>query len=413
MQTSDTRRSDSTASGLKAGLLGVLLAAAAALPAPASAGPAMTNVARPTVAIEQAQFFNRPQDNAGAETAELLLRVDRLENQIRNLNGQLEQMQFQVRRSEEQLRKFQQDVEFRFQELSGGRGGARPQAAPAQPGKRSDAGPDPIGNLAARDLGASDLPSPDTRVAEAPDVIQAPAAAPPLASPGGLTPRGGSRGDAFDPTANPDAPGAPRPLGSMASASTPLPPVSSRTPGAFPAGPLDADDDPNAPLDLAPGARNRRAAAIVPPAASPVPATRPGAQPPTTAALPPASPRDDYDLALAAYNQGQYDTAETGLKSFLQRNPKDRMSGEAVFYLGEIYFRRGRHRDAAEQYLKISTDYPKTTHAADALVRLGVSLDKLGAKEQACAFFSEVGRKYPAATTVKASAQREAKRIQC
>jgi TolA-binding protein len=47
------------------------------------------------------------------------------------------------------------------------------------------------------------------------------------------------------------------------------------------------------------------------------------------------------------------------------------------------------------------------------MLRLGQSLEKLGAKEQACAFYAEVPRKFPAATTTKASAQREAKRAQC
>ncbi|MBX9740030.1 MAG: tol-pal system protein YbgF [Beijerinckiaceae bacterium] len=389
-----------TARRRRSAFMSVVLAGAA-LSMPAFAAGPIVDIVRPQAKIEPVQFFNRPNEPVGGnETAELLLRVDRLENQVRNLNGQLEQMQFQVRRSEEQLKKFQQDVDFRFQELSGGKG-ARPQASPA-PGRRSDASPADV-------LAPTDSRQAEAAPLDAPAIISAPAGAPPLGGLGGATPRSVARGDAFDPNANPDAPGAPRQLGSPASASMPL---QGRASMPFPGGPLDAEDDPNAPLDLAPGARSRRSAAIVPPAIAPA-ARGPSGQPPVTAVLPPATPKEDFDLALASYSQGQYEAAETGLKGFLQRNPKDRLSGEAVFYLGEIYFKRGRHRDAAEQYLKISTDYPKTAHAADALVRLGVSLDKLGAKEQACAFFTEVGRKYPSATTVKASAQREAKRIQC
>jgi TolA-binding protein len=48
------------------------------------------------------------------------------------------------------------------------------------------------------------------------------------------------------------------------------------------------------------------------------------------------------------------------------------------------------------------------------MVKLGVSLNALGAKEQACAFFSEVPRKYPnAATAQKLAAEREAKKASC
>ena len=47
-------------------------------------------------------------------------------------------------------------------------------------------------------------------------------------------------------------------------------------------------------------------------------------------------------------------------------------------------------------------------------MRLGLSLEKLGVKEQACAAYGEVGRKYPNANaTVRASAERESQRAQC
>ena len=48
------------------------------------------------------------------------------------------------------------------------------------------------------------------------------------------------------------------------------------------------------------------------------------------------------------------------------------------------------------------------------MLHLGMSLKALGAKEQACATFSEVTRKYPNAPAyVKSGAEREAKRAQC
>ena len=48
------------------------------------------------------------------------------------------------------------------------------------------------------------------------------------------------------------------------------------------------------------------------------------------------------------------------------------------------------------------------------MLRLGEALHALGAKEQACATFGEVPRKYPnASAAIKATAEREAKRLQC
>src|SRR5215471_4389282 len=100
-------------------------------------------------------------------SAELLVRIDRLENQVRQLNGLIEQLQYQNQQLEGALRRLQGDSAS--QDLAS-RGGPL-VTAPSRPG----VGP-PVSGL------------------------------PPASS--------GRRGDAFDPTENPNAPGAPRVLGS-------------------------------------------------------------------------------------------------------------------------------------------------------------------------------------------------------
>ncbi len=98
----------------------------------------------------------------------------------------------------------------------------------------------------------------------------------------------------------------------------------------------------------------------------------------------------------------------------MQKYPRDRLVPEATYFLGESYARLGRQREAAEQFLKLSTDYTKSSRAPDALLRLGVALNALGAKEQACATYQEVDRKYPAASPdVRAGVERELKRSRC
>src|ERR1700691_3963803 len=59
-------------------------------------------------------------DSSGSsDDASLLVRVERLEEQIRDMTGQIQQMQFENKKLEDQLQKFQQDVDFRFQEGHG------------------------------------------------------------------------------------------------------------------------------------------------------------------------------------------------------------------------------------------------------------------------------------------------------
>lgn len=79
------------------------------------------------------------------DVSDLTVRTGRLENQLRQLSGQIEQLQFENKRMSEQLRKFQEDVDFRLNERGGARSGnaaPAPAAPPAsrQPQRRSDAG---------------------------------------------------------------------------------------------------------------------------------------------------------------------------------------------------------------------------------------------------------------------------------
>src|SRR3954467_1583985 len=110
--------------------------------------------------LELAQFFGqRPPadvDDYGApggrqDEAGLAVRVDHLESQSRSLTGQLEQAQFQVRKLQEQLTKFQQDVEFRFQE---GPHGGRPA-----PQRRSDFEPQAVAPAAPAPVSAGITPA--------------------------------------------------------------------------------------------------------------------------------------------------------------------------------------------------------------------------------------------------------------
>ena len=62
------------------------------------------------------------------EMAGLVLRINRLEEALRQANGRIEQLENSNHRLEDQLQKFRQDVEFRF--------GERSDAASAGAGRR-------------------------------------------------------------------------------------------------------------------------------------------------------------------------------------------------------------------------------------------------------------------------------------
>jgi tol-pal system protein YbgF len=300
---------------------------------------------------------------AAQDAADAIVRLNRLESQFRQLSGQMEQLQHENRQLKEQLRKFQEDVEFRFQESRGGSRPSSPSATPSRPAQTTPAQPQ-------------------------------------------------RRSDVFDPSEAPDAPGAPRPLGTTAP-SAPLTAEANR-PMPLPGGQLGGigdliEQDEQGGFDGAPmdGGGHDRMATLPQGAIG----ERPG---PSVAAASVGNPRSDFDAAYASFTQKQYDQAEMGFRRFLQSNPRDKLVPEATFWLGETYLQRGRYREAAEQFLNVSAEHPDAAKAPDALLRLGISLNGLGAKDRACAVFAELDRKYPQASApVRQASDREQKRIKC
>ncbi len=279
------------------------------------------------------------------EAAAMVVRINRLEEQLRQANGHIEGLENAQRRLADEFQKFRQDVEVRFGEGSGeARVPAPPPVASASP----------------------------------------PAAAPPVVieAPVTVRPR---KSDAFDPNAEPNAPGAPQPLGTTAP-SAPL---------------VRAGPPPGPPLELGKG-----------PASAPPPATGPTIVGTGVAML--DAPREQYNAALQAFQGGQYQEAEDGFKAFMAANTGHRLTPDAVFYVGETYFQRSRPREAAEQYLKVTTDYAKSSRAPESMVRLGQALAALGNSGEACATFAEFGKRYPNATlSVKKLAEREMAKDHC
>ena len=266
-----------------------------------------------------AQDYRPPSDipaDAQSEDGGLSVRVDRLEAALRRATGQIEDLQNDNRKLAEQVRKFREDVEFRLS----GKGEAAPAAAPSAP-----------------------EPSRPLR-----------------------------KSDAFDPDANPAAPGAPKPIG----ASPPSAPLTLPSHAA-------ADTSPLKPLPTPPPVKQ---AETDDPAPNFVPS-----------GVPFNDAREQYKAAVAAYHAGQYSDAESLFKAYLEANKGAANAADAIFYIGETYMQRSRPREAAEQYLKVSTEYAKSPRAPESMVRLGLALARLGNTEQACATFAEVGRRYPTA----------------
>lgn len=145
-------------------------------------------------------------------------------------------------------------------------------------------------------------------------------------------------------------------------------------------------------------------------------APQPGAV--TTAALPPpgdpANPKQMYETAYGYLLQRDYGAAEAAFDDFLKKFPSDSLAGNAQYWLGESHFVRGQYKAAAGAFLKGYQAYVQSPKAPDSLLKLAMSLDRLGQKDAACSSYNELGTKFPnAPQAVKARAQSERQRAGC
>jgi len=290
---------------------------------------------------------------------DVLYRIERLENQLRQMTGEIEQLQYR-----------NQQLEAALGELRGGRapapvpgaGGAM-AAPPVQPGQ-------------------------------------------PMQSPPAYS--GGRHGDAFDPSQNPGAPGAPRQLGTL-----PLqqPPPNTRpgmgpTPYAGGGGPDQGYGRPPA------GAPPQQTAYPVAPA---YPQGTPQEAPPgTQQGSPSESSQEAYEAGVAHLKRRDYAAAEDAFRDFVTRFPTDRMTADAQYNLGEALFQRQNYREAADAFVQLSKRFESSTRAPDGLLRLGQSLAAMNETELACVAFADIGRKYPRARPeLRQAVEREQKRARC
>ncbi len=135
---------------------------------------------------------------------------------------------------------------------------------------------------------------------------------------------------------------------------------------------------------------------------------------PVSLQQPPANTPDDLFLrSEKALLQLQYGEAEAGFKEFVSKYPEHNLAGSAEFKLGETFWAQQNYSDAAQAYMSSYKQYPKGRRAPDSLLKLGLSLARLGQKDQACTTMSSVDSEFPNAVEVKKRAQAEFKRAGC
>lgn len=264
-------------------------------------------------------------------------RVNQLQEQVRELSGKLEELNFQILQMQEQMRKQQEDNEYRFQEL--------------EKNKQSNAG-----STSSRKA-ASFVPSTQK------DMTAASKDAAPAS--GNLTNTGSADSAAIGSNANHGQQGSgvpPRQLGTIR---------------------MDANGNViGETMDVQPEPVPQEAAHY--------------GQEKSTIVIPDIdNPNALYDAAYQNILSGDYKAAEAGFRAHIDRYPADPMTADARYWLGEALLAQKRLSEAASVFIDTQRDYPDSKRGAENMLKLGITLQAMGNHQVACATFAQIGSRYP------------------
>lgn len=111
---------------------------------------------------------------------------------------------------------------------------------------------------------------------------------------------------------------------------------------------------------------------------------------------PDAEERKTYNQIIDLIrNQKAYDEAITQLYEFVDQYPEGDLTVNAYYWLGEVYLAKPQLEQAKQAFTIVATRYDDHRKAADAVYKLGVTLDKLGEKDEAKRRMQMVVDHYP------------------
>ena len=286
-------------------------------------------------------------------------RVDQLQEEVRRLNGRVEELSFQLLQMEERMRKMQEDNEFRFQELedrADGEGAAGGGASGTEGSDRLE-----------KSSGANDAPSPRFETG---------------------------------PNVDTDLVTGPRPGAGTAAATPPPVPGNARASRGAPPkrlGTLTFDNDGNLVADAAPQGGPRLDEEPLPRPGEAGSPFRTADEATDAAAEYGPTPNAVFAAAKTFYEERDFGQAEKAFRAHLAAWPKDSRGPAARYYLGQSLFWQKQYYDAASVLLDTHNAHPQARTAPDTLLALGLSLAGLDQREVACATYAEVLKRYPSA----------------
>lgn len=127
-----------------------------------------------------------------------------------------------------------------------------------------------------------------------------------------------------------------------------------------------------------------------------------------------STPEALYEAGFADIREQNFDGAQKTFTEFMTRYPTHALAGNAQYWLAETYYVRGDYRQAAKLFAKGYQEFPKGQKAPDCLLKLGLSLAKIGKKEDACLSLQQLQKEFPGdSSPVNRRAKQEMTQLGC
>lgn len=115
----------------------------------------------------------------------------------------------------------------------------------------------------------------------------------------------------------------------------------------------------------------------------------------------------DYNAAVALIlEKKQYDQAIAALQAWVKRYPDSTYQPNANYWLGQLFYNKGKKDDAAYYYATVVKQYPKSPKAAEALLKVGVIMQEKNDTAKAKAVYQQVIKLYPDTESAKQAQKR-------
>lgn len=102
-----------------------------------------------------------------------------------------------------------------------------------------------------------------------------------------------------------------------------------------------------------------------------------------------------YKEAVRPALSGRAGESISRFQTFLQEYPNGRYAANAEYWIGEGYYAQGNYKEALAQFEKVNAQYPRHHKNADALLKTGMTLSKMGDKAGASDAYKKLITQFP------------------